>query len=243
VIVTVDGQQGLKQLSSQPESVRQLAAAECVVVTKSDLASPQSLTDLRHAMNNLNPVATIVNSIGGDAAVPVFTATAGEPQRRAVVEALKEMRPGLQRHASCNHEDQHAHGIASDHEHHALFHSRVSTLGFYIDHEITWSGLAAWWHLVSSHYGDSLLRSKGLLHINDSARPQVFMQTVGKVFHSPDVIPAWPDTDLRSRLVCIGVSLDEEWLRRSLAALRIDEPGLMPSTLAELSFLVSTQSE
>src|SRR3546814_10060373 len=66
---------------------------------------------------------------------------------------------------------------------HPLFHSHVRTFGFHIDHAIPWPGLAAWWHLVSNHYGDDLLRSKGRLRMQDAVRPFVFMQTVGKVFH------------------------------------------------------------
>lgn len=260
VVVTVDGQQGLRQLSSQPESVRQLAAAECVVITKGDLAQPQALNDLRHAVHDVNPTATVVASTAGDAAVQIFTATAGDPQRQAVLAAVVGTEQGLYRHEGRDHvsdpthagqaaQDSHHHPVHSvDHAHsadhaHELFHSRVSTLGFYIDHAVTWPGLAAWWHLVSNHYGDNLLRSKGLLHMQDTARPQIFMQTVGKVFHPPSAVSTWPDADPRSRLVCIGVNLDAEWLQRSLAALHIDEPGLMPSTLADLSFLVPAQSE
>jgi G3E family GTPase len=235
VIVTIDGMQGVRQLASQPESVRQLAAAECIVITKGDLATPQALAELYEAIAAINPMATLIESVNGDAAEQVFTANAGASQRQAVIQALGHSTHAFDDDHHCDHEHTSGHR-------HTVFHSRVSTLGFYIDHEISWSGLAAWWHLVSHHYGDDMLRTKGLLHINDSTQSTIFLQTVGKVFHTPDVLSAWPDTDQRSRLVCIGVGLDEHWLRSSLAALRIDEPGLMPSTLADLTFLVSTQS-
>src|SRR5690606_3476052 len=59
VIVAVDGQQGARQLASQPESVRQLAAAECVVITKGDLAPPGELARLRQLVAGINPTAVL----------------------------------------------------------------------------------------------------------------------------------------------------------------------------------------
>ena len=265
VVVTVDGQQGLRQLVTQPESVRQLAAAECVVITKGDLAPEQDIRELRALIRQLNATAVVRDAVAGNLADEVFTASAGSLQRQAVLTAIAEEQGGDASH-HCDHHGEHRHGLEHEgalhhgdvHEHgHGrdvaahrsdsaavpLFHSRVSTLGFHIDHPIAWPGLAAWWHLVSSHYGDQLLRSKGLLRMQDTGRPYVFMQTVGKVFHTPDVLQAWPDADERSRLVCIGVDLERDWLEHSLSALLIDEPGLLPSSLAELSRFVSTHSE
>ncbi|CAM3933303.1 CobW C-terminal domain-containing protein [Bordetella tumbae] len=264
VVVTVDGQQGLRQLVTQPESVRQLAAAECVVITKSDLAPEQDVRELRALIRQLNVTAVVCDSVAGSLADEIFTASAGSLQRQAVLTAIAKERGGHPSH-HCDHHGEHRHGAGHDGAHHgddqehshgqdpdahradsavtSLFHSRVSTLGFHIDHPISWPGLAAWWHLVSSHYGDQLLRSKGLLRMLDAVRPFVFMQTVGKVFHTPDVLQAWPDADERSRLVCIGVDLDRDWLEQSLSALLIDEPGLLPSSLAELSHFVPSHSE
>ncbi|CAM3960396.1 CobW family GTP-binding protein [Bordetella muralis] len=265
VVVTVDGQQGLRQLATQPESVRQLAAAECVVITKGDLAPEQDIRELRALIHQLNTTAVVRDAAGGSLAEEIFTASAGSLQREAVLTAIAGERT---EHPSqhCDHHGEHRHGSEHDGAHHhgddhehsrcqdeathhiddaaaPLFHSRVSTLGFHIDHPIAWPGLAAWWHLVSSHYGDQLLRSKGLLRMQDTARPFVFMQTVGKVFHTPDVLQAWPDADQRSRVVCIGVDLERAWLAQSLSALLIDEPGLLPSSLAELSHFVPSHSE
>ncbi|HYG41989.1 MAG TPA: GTP-binding protein [Bordetella sp.] len=237
VIVTVDGQQGLEQLATQTESVRQLAAAECVVITKADLAPADDLRRLRQAIVSVNPTAVLRESVAGSAADATFTAAAGVPQRQALHAAMAATR------AEPHDHDHHAHDAHGDGHGHSLFHSRVHTLGFYIDHAIPWPGLAAWWHLVSNRYGDNLLRGKGLLRMRDAARPFVFMQTVGKVFHPPGPVDTWPDSDPRSRLVCIGVDLDPAWLEQSLAALRIDEPGFLPATLAEISSFVPTHSE
>lgn len=241
VIATLDGEQGRRQLATRPESLRQLAVAEKVVLTKPDLVSPPELAALRATVTAVNPNALIHESVAGDAAEAVFGTGAGQAQRQAVLNAMAGGRNagagggGHAPHAPNDRHDPHAgreHGLR-----HAA-HAGASSLSFYIDHTIPWAGLAAWWHLVSGLYGHDLLRCKGLLRMRDTDRPFVFMQTVGTVFHRPDPVERWPDADPRSRLVCIGVGLDPDWLARSLAALRIDEPGARPGSLADLSHFV-----
>ncbi|MET0186928.1 MAG: GTP-binding protein [Achromobacter sp.] len=288
VIVTVDGAQGLRQLRTQPESVRQLAAAEVVVVTKTDLADAADVQALTHAIAGANPLAYVLTCTSGDAAVAVFTQQGGARQWDAVRDGTTsaQVLAGPDRkahdaqdaslareahdapHAHEAHDPQHdsqkaheapeahkaheahaAHGDSDhvdhthDHDHDHAFHERVSTVSFYLDAPITWAGIAAWWHLVSRHYGDDLLRCKGLLRVTDARPPQIFLQTVGREFHRPEPIDHWPSNDPRSRLVCIGVGIDRGWLAHSLAALRIDEPGLLPPDLAALDSLIPQPSE
>lgn len=257
VVVTLDGQQGLHQLDSYPECVRQLASAERVVISKADVAVPAQLEQLRARIREINPAAVVEQSVSGDAAVSVFSASAGKGQRDALISLIEshdhdhDHGDGTHEHAHHHphHEQPHSGAHTPDDGQHGaqsgapVYHSRVSTFGFYVDHSIAWAGLAAWWHLVSTHYGDQLLRSKGLLRMQDPARPAILMQTVGKVFHPPEALSEWPDADRRSRLVCIGIDLDRSWLFQSLAALRINEPGAMPGTLEELSYFVPQHSE
>jgi G3E family GTPase len=252
VVVTVDGLQGLRQFDSQPESVRQLAAAEVVVITKSDMADAGTLGATRAAIQRLNPTATVMVSTAGEGAEAVFTRSGGDRQFDALL--AQPISEGTHDH---EHTHDHAHSHDADHaadvpgheahdhshDHPHSFHQRVSTESFYIEAASSWPGVAAWWNLVSRHYGDELLRCKGLLRMSDAQPPQVFIQTVGKVFHRPDPVAQWPDADPRSRLVCIGVGLDRAWLERSLAALKIDEPGLLPADLAALDSLFPLHSE
>jgi G3E family GTPase len=62
VITTVDALHGL----GQPESVKQAALADTLVVTKVDLADAGAVRDLRQRLRRLNPVAAIVEASFGD---------------------------------------------------------------------------------------------------------------------------------------------------------------------------------
>ncbi|QEI06749.1 GTP-binding protein [Pigmentiphaga aceris] len=274
VVVTVDGMQGVRQFDSQPEAVRQIAAAEVVVITKSDMADASTVAATRAAVQRLNPMAMVTTCTEGEGSEAIFTRSGGDRQWDAVLGqgdgALGEAHAhdhshehcqdcghdhahhadgsdGLDSHDTAHAQDKHGQegGDAKNHphDHTHSFHERVSTESFYIDTPSTWPGVAAWWNLVSRHYGDELLRCKGLLRMSDAQPPQIFLQTVGKVFHRPEPVAQWPDSDPRSRLVCIGVGLDRAWLTRSLAALRIDEPGLLPGDLAALDSLFPPHSE
>lgn len=238
VVVTVDGVQGLRQFDSQPEAVRQIAAAEVVVITKSDMGDAATIDATRAAIQRLNPTATLLACTAGEGADAVFTRSGGDRQWDAVLAQA----PASDRHEHHGH-DHHPDHDHAHHDHPYGFHERVSTESFYIDTPSTWPGVAAWWNLVSRHYGDELLRCKGLLRMTEAHTPQLFIQTVGKVFHRPEPVAHWPDADPRSRLVCIGVGLDRAWLARSLIALRIDEPGLLPVDLAALDSLFPPHSE
>jgi G3E family GTPase len=62
VITTVDALHGL----GQPESVKQAALADTLVITKVDLADAGAVRDLRQTLRRLNPVAAIVEASFGD---------------------------------------------------------------------------------------------------------------------------------------------------------------------------------
>jgi G3E family GTPase len=79
VIATVDAVNGLRE----PESVRQAAAADTLVVTKTDL---EAAGDIRPELERLNPAATVVEASFGDVAPdelfgPIATGPRPVPQQ------------------------------------------------------------------------------------------------------------------------------------------------------------------
>ena len=64
VIATVDAAAGAATLDAHPQSVKQAALADCIVVTKSDLADPQS-NGLAERLEALNPGAPKLTALHG----------------------------------------------------------------------------------------------------------------------------------------------------------------------------------
>jgi len=66
VIATVDAVNGLRQLARQPESLKQVAAADRLVVTKTDIAEPARVAELERRLRTLNPAATLLEAVRGE---------------------------------------------------------------------------------------------------------------------------------------------------------------------------------
>lgn len=215
VITTVDAVQGAAQLAEHTESRRQVGIAEHLVITKTDMARPDQLIALRQQLLQINPRAQVTESVAGHAALSVFTRVAADHSLQLLPAAGNYM-PIVGSRGVFTHD------------------RAIGSWSTFTDVRPSWVGIAAWWNLLVHQFGNQLLRCKGLLSVND-IHPIVLIQGVGKVFHSPTFMSAWPDTDPRGRIVCIGTGLDPAWLQASLHALSITEPSARPLSLNELN--------
>ena len=210
VITTVDAVQGQQQLQTHLESRKQAGVAEHLVITKTDMAQPLALLELKQALLQLNPYAQITESVAGQAAASIFTTDLHSHTFKLLPQPLNDQLAGPTHRAD------------------------IGSWSVFTDIRPTWVGIAAWWQLLTLKFGHQLLRCKGLLEVND-VKPFVLIQGVGKVFHSPTFLQAWPDADSRGRLVCIGQDLDPAWLQASLKALTLTEASCRPRNLEELN--------
>jgi G3E family GTPase len=104
--------------------------------------------------------------------------------------------------------------------------SGIRAFSFRPPSPISWSGWAAWSHLVKSEFGPRLIRVKGLLRIDDTGEI-VFVQGVQGVFHPPHRFGDWPDADHGNRLVCVARDLRDAEIAATLPALNA-APGTQP---------------
>ena len=68
VVTTVDAVNGLAQLAGHPESTRQAAAADRLVITKTDLADEVTAARLAAALRRLNPAAPVLHAAAAPSA-------------------------------------------------------------------------------------------------------------------------------------------------------------------------------
>jgi len=217
-IVTVDAQHALAGFDRHPEVRKQIAVADRLVLTKSDLQPPTP--ELLDALRRVNALAPVITCTAGDAALAAFAAL---DQRRLPTGP-----------ADSEHEHEHEH-VHTNHGHDVNRHdARIRAHCFQIDDPASWAGLAAWWRVISDTFGDRMLRCKGVLRIAETDQV-VFIQAVGRVFHRPERMAGWPDALRRSRLVCITQDVSEAQLRDTLDALALP-PGADPE-----SFLIEHQ--
>ena len=111
--------------------------------------------------------------------------------------------------------------LGHNHDHnHGDHHSHDETIrSCYVtrDEPIAWSAVQDWLTSLTSLRGGDLLRVKGIVNVAERDRP-VVLHGVQHVFHPPVLLDDWPDTDRRTRIVCITRGLIEADLSNALDA-------------------------
>jgi len=209
VITTVDVVNAELHLSRNREGIKQVAAADRLVLTKSDLAEPGQTAAVRDELARLNPSARLWDASedpvdadflldvmpSGPQPAPARYRLEEEVQRERGYTAGKPATPGGPRH----HTDS------------------VSSFSLIMDRPMDWTAFGIWLSLLLNRHGDDVLRVKGILCVEGSDTP-VFINGVQHIVHPPQHLERWPTPDHRSRIVFITRGLDERRLRRSLEA-------------------------
>jgi len=212
IITVMDGVHGLSQLETCPESVKQAAIADCLLVSKTDLAGREELDRLRRHLARVNPGAQVHDVVRGEIEPALlFGAALDHPaaQQEQVERWLNEPayvkaeRPALdgRRARKASHTDH------------------ISAFAVRREEAVTATGLAAWLHLLAALKGANLLRVKGL--VNVEGRP-VVVHVVQSVIHEPVELASWPSADRSSRIVFITRDLARAELEATLLALELD---------------------
>ncbi len=200
VVTTVDAVNGLGQLARFSESVKQVAIADRLVITKTDLAEPGRVAALRRELTRINSGAEMLlgpHEMGDLAQILVRDAYSGQGRDREIQGWLERAAQGPSRAAEPSHG-----GITS------------VTLSF--PEALDWSAFGVWLTMLLHCHGQQVLRIKGLLDVRGESTP-VVIQGVQHIVHTPTHLEAWPDDERISRLVFIVDGIAGERLRNSLA--------------------------
>lgn len=207
VIATVDAVNGMLHLDRQPESVKQAALADRIVLTKTDIAAPPAVAGLRRRLLRLNPSAPVIESANAapDPALLLAQDTYDPQSKSAEVNRWFAA-------------EQFA-AVAAEHHHHDVNRHDASIAAFCLtfDAPLDWTAFGIWLSMLLNDRGEDVLRVKGLLNVLGSPTP-VVIHGVQHLVHPPVHLDAWPDADRRSRIVFIARNLARETVERSLAA-------------------------
>lgn len=202
VITTVDAVNGLSQLARQVECTKQIAVADRLVLTKTDLAEASALVE---RLGRINPSAPLWRAAEAplDAAALLshdLFATAGRSEA-----ARRWFAAELANGASVEALDRNRHD------------ETIHAFALSFDGAVDWTMFGLWLSMLLNRHGDRVLRVKGILNVADSYAP-VAIHGVQRLVHPPIHMAAWPDGDRRSRLVFIVDGLDRVLVERSLGA-------------------------
>ncbi|CCG39955.1 CobW family GTP-binding protein [Magnetospirillum molischianum] len=236
IVATIDGVCGDHTLDTQPEAVKQAAVADRLILTKTDLASPETLAALKARLSRLNPAAPIIEADHGQID-PASILDAGLFSRDSkipdVARWLNEEAYRDHGHDHGHGHDKHGHGHGGHHQHGHGHHShdpnrhddRIQSFVFTTDEPVSWPSLALALELMISSKGENLLRVKGIVNAREVPEP-LAIHGVQHVFHPPAPLPGWPDDDHRTRIVFITRDLPREMVEELLSGvLALDLAG------------------
>ncbi|MGN6536831.1 MAG: CobW family GTP-binding protein, partial [Mesorhizobium sp.] len=223
VVTTVDAVNGLASLDRHAEAAKQVAVADHLLVTKTDLASPETAEALGRRLDTLAPTAGRGIASNGEADFEALDALAGDGAgKEARLVAWLEKAAALPVHGLMHEHDHTEHECGPDcdhdhshHHHHAHDHG-IRSYSFVIDEPVDWASFTRWLEYVAMLKGEDMLRMKGLVcRADDPARPMV-LQGVQHVLHPPARLDAWPSADRRTRLVFIVRGIARETIETTL---------------------------
>jgi G3E family GTPase len=208
VVTTIDAVGGASNMDTHGEALRQVAAADHLVVTKLDLTTPAVSAELKAKLRSINPAAAIVDARFGSIDFgPLLTANGhrggeglGQLGEFSFADTNGPASPGTTAPVSI-------HGTSG----------LVASRCLVFDCPLNWQMFGIWLTMLLHRHGDRVLRLKGLLNVGE-ARGPLLVEGVQHVIHAPRHLREWPDADRRSRIVFIARELDLTQVAASLDA-------------------------
>jgi G3E family GTPase len=210
VITTIDALYGMGQLDDHPESVKQAAVADRLILTKVDLASSAAMADLRARLQRLNPGASITAADHGEIEPgQLFGVGLYDPATKGadVARWLNAESYGGTMHSDHGHAHEHGRGHAHDVNRHD---ARIRAHCLVFDEPIDWRYFSPNLASLVSRHADKLLRVKGVLNVAGEPAPIVVHGVQHQFVRLR--LEAWPTDDRRSKLVLIVRDLDRDFL-------------------------------
>jgi G3E family GTPase len=231
VVATVDAVNGPGTLDEHIESVRQVALADQILITKLDLlplpipprqagegregAAKAAETALTARLHRLNPAARISRiddpsfDIGALLRSDALKPGDAKADARAWLNAAAyEQRDGHDH----DHED-------ADHDHHHLHDRDIASFCFMRENPIPREALRLLLDALQQNLGPNLLRVKGIVNVAEEPDRPAVIQGAQHLLHNLSWLERWPDADRRSKIVFITQGFDRAEVEDMIAVL------------------------
>ena len=204
VIAVADGVHGGDHLVRHPESIKQAAVADTIILSKSDIADCARLDALAQQIVAINLGARQLRAARDD----VLAAQVLDHAGFDVAGRSDAARAWLNDHS-------YAATVAP-----ASADPAIATFALIYEEEITLPGIVLWMNLLAGFRGAGLLRVKGI--VNVEGRPYA-VQAVQTIVSEPVPLAEWPeDHDRCSRLVFITRGIDAADIRRTFETFKFE---------------------
>ncbi|WP_180898044.1 CobW family GTP-binding protein [Martelella soudanensis] len=212
VVTLVDAVTGIGALERHDEAARQVAVADRLVITKTDLVPAEATAGLAERLAAINPTAEIVDGAAPMAAQPgLLVAGLFDPARKSA-QVGEWLRAAVAGH------DHHHHDVNRHDEHIRAF---VLSAGVLASRPV----IEAFQHRLAGEHGGHILRIKGIVALAGEPRP-LAIHGVGDRVYPARLLAGWPEgVAPETRIVVIGSDLSETAVRELFASF-LDRPAI-----------------
>lgn len=190
IVTVVEVPNGQHNIETYTESARQVAVADRLVITKTDLAEPDTVAALIAKLSSINPSASIeVIDPANPAASLILTED---------IHDLSARPTEARRWISAERYHDHAHAPLQD----VNAHGAIRAISVTTHNAVSWPRFSTWLSLLINRHGKKLLRVKGIIGVDGYETP-VVIHGVQHLIHQPVHLSAWPGDDRTSVLIFI----------------------------------------
>jgi G3E family GTPase len=226
-VTLADAATGMKTLDRQFEAVHQVAMADVLILSKTDLVEPFDLSRFEKRLEGLNASARRIRAHHGS--VPVGSLFGLSAMRKGVTSSdvnswlgmpLEMARPdplaGLSGFVA-KPATMMAFSPSSPAAHNRHDH-QINSASIEVTEPIPATVFDFWLDTLIALKGPNILRMKGILHVEGLQYPFVF-HGVQHIFDAPMPLKTWSGQDTTSRVVIIARDMEEADLKASLEML------------------------
>ncbi|MEM7599061.1 MAG: GTP-binding protein [Pseudomonadota bacterium] len=218
VVTVVDAVNGPTTLDAQFEAVSQVAMADMIVLSKTDLADAPDVTAFEARLRGLNATAQIVHATRGEGLPMNLWGLSGLRPDAEQAQVLSWMTPK----ATSPDPFSNLSGLSSKKPDPAPISphdTRIGTASIILDDPLEDEVFDHWLNTLIALRGSDILRVKGIVFLKGIEAPFVF-HGVQHIFDPPVPVKGWTSEDRRSRIVVIARDLSRPELQASLDTLR-----------------------
>ncbi|MBU3827393.1 MAG: GTP-binding protein [Candidatus Anaerobiospirillum merdipullorum] len=202
-ITILDAEHIREQLKKQYEAVKQIALADLILISKTDLVDADEIDAIAEAAQHINHSAKIYPVLNGRIS-PTVVQEIG-PYREDRTQNIDMVKQWL------SYQDK---SIASPFrpatvgdslglaKPKIIAHSNIESFSLVVKEPLEPLALLAAISLVQQQYGDSILRIKGILNLKGQDKPVIIHGVQGSLYPLTE-LDSWPDNEQVSKLVFI----------------------------------------
>jgi G3E family GTPase len=213
VVTVADAKWLSERLKDAPEAKNQIAFADVIIVNKTDLVSPDELSELEVRIRGLNPYATLHRAERAKVEIgQVLGRNAFDLDR------ILSLEPSFLK--ADDHDHDHHHDHDHGHHRHGLKHyhdEEMQSVALRSDRPLDPDKFFPWIQDLVAVEGPNILRCKGILSFKDDPERFVF-QGVHMILDGDHQRPWRADEKRDSRIIFIGRNLPEQRIREGFEA-------------------------